>query len=172
MAERTAETKRTTRETEMGPRHVVTDRPTMQEKPPDILLTNYKMLDFLLLRPEEQPLWRNNAPETLRFLVVDELHTYRGRQGADVPTDLAPHRKILPLATQVERRLVQVVAERIHDVDAERRAGAFVLAGDGIDQRLVGQHGRQQVHPLVVRERRAVGRLDLPQVGHVLGRGQ
>jgi ATP-dependent helicase YprA (DUF1998 family) len=50
--------------------------------PPDILLTNYVMLELLLTRPQEAPLVR--AAQGLRFLVLDELHTYRGRQGADV----------------------------------------------------------------------------------------
>ncbi len=51
--------------------------------PPDILLTNYVMLDLVLTRPDE----RNQlvrAAQGLRFLALDELHTYRGRQGADV----------------------------------------------------------------------------------------
>ncbi len=50
--------------------------------PPDILLTNYVMLELVLTRPWEHKLVR--AAEGLRFLVLDELHTYRGRQGADV----------------------------------------------------------------------------------------
>ncbi|MGH8544709.1 MAG: DEAD/DEAH box helicase, partial [Gammaproteobacteria bacterium] len=50
--------------------------------PPDILLTNYVMLELLLTRPYEKQLIR--AAQGLRFLVFDELHTYRGRQGADV----------------------------------------------------------------------------------------
>lgn len=50
--------------------------------PPDILLTNYVMLELLLTRPREKSLVR--AASGLRFLVLDELHTYRGRQGADV----------------------------------------------------------------------------------------
>lgn len=51
--------------------------------PPDILLTNYVMLELVLTRPDE----RNHlirAARGLEFLVLDELHTYRGRQGADV----------------------------------------------------------------------------------------
>jgi ATP-dependent helicase YprA (DUF1998 family)/very-short-patch-repair endonuclease len=51
-------------------------------KPPDILLTNYVMMELILTRPIEQALIR--AAQGLRFLVLDELHTYRGRQGADV----------------------------------------------------------------------------------------
>jgi DEAD/DEAH box helicase domain-containing protein len=68
----------------MGPTGIVTDRDTMHLKPPDILLTNYKMLDYLLIRPKDAPLWQYNGPETLRFLVVDELHTFDGAQGTDL----------------------------------------------------------------------------------------
>lgn len=64
--------------------HLIDDRETLRKHPPDILLTNYRMLDFLLLRPEDKTLWAENTPETLRFLVLDELHTYDGAQGSDV----------------------------------------------------------------------------------------
>lgn len=50
--------------------------------PPDLLLTNYVMLELLLTRPKEHRLV--DAARGLEFLVFDELHTYRGRQGADV----------------------------------------------------------------------------------------
>lgn len=50
--------------------------------PPDIILTNYVMLELILTRPDELGLVRGG--QGLRFLVLDELHTYRGRQGADV----------------------------------------------------------------------------------------
>jgi len=50
--------------------------------PPDILLTNYVMLELILTRVDERKLIQ--AAKGLRFLVLDELHTYRGRQGADV----------------------------------------------------------------------------------------
>ncbi len=68
----------------MGPGEVISDKEVLRQDPPDILLTNYKMLDFLLIRPGDQALWRFNAPETLRFLVVDELHTFDGAQGTDL----------------------------------------------------------------------------------------
>ena len=68
----------------MGRDHVVTDRDTLRERPPDILLTNYKMLDYLLVRPFDFRLWRHNGPDTLRYLVVDELHTFDGAQGTDL----------------------------------------------------------------------------------------
>ena len=68
----------------MGRDHVVTDRETLRERPPDILLTNYKMLDYLLVRPFDFRLWRHNGPDTLRYLVVDELHAFDGAQGTDL----------------------------------------------------------------------------------------
>lgn len=58
------------------------DKREIIENPPDVLLTNYVMLELILTRPQE---WRLvEAAQNLRFLVFDELHTYRGRQGADV----------------------------------------------------------------------------------------
>jgi len=63
---------------------LVTNRETMRLMPPDILLTNYKMLDYLMIRPKDFPIWKQNEPGTLRFLVVDELHTFDGAQGTDL----------------------------------------------------------------------------------------
>lgn len=58
------------------------EREAITTQPPDILLTNYVMLELILTRPYETKLIQ--AANGLRFLVLDELHTYRGRQGADV----------------------------------------------------------------------------------------
>lgn len=59
-----------------------TTRLEIMRTPPDILLTNYVMLELILTRPIERSLIAN--AQGLQFLVLDELHTYRGRQGADV----------------------------------------------------------------------------------------
>jgi len=58
------------------------DRDRIIKDPPDILLTNYVMLELLLTRPRDRKLI--DAANGLWFLILDELHTYRGRQGADV----------------------------------------------------------------------------------------
>jgi ATP-dependent helicase YprA (DUF1998 family) len=58
------------------------ERNIIVSKPPDILLTNYVMLELILTRVYEKQLIK--AAQGLKFLVLDELHTYRGRQGADV----------------------------------------------------------------------------------------
>ncbi|EHY91209.1 helicase family protein with metal-binding cysteine cluster [Saccharomonospora azurea NA-128] len=58
-------------------------RRDIQNNPPDILLTNYVMLELMLTRPDDRRSLIRMATG-LEFLVFDELHTYRGRQGADV----------------------------------------------------------------------------------------
>lgn len=63
---------------------VITCRQEMQKSPPDILMTNYKMLDYLLIRQDDRALWAENSPDTLRYLVVDEIHTFDGAQGTDL----------------------------------------------------------------------------------------
>ncbi len=64
-------------------RRTTSTRRRILADPPDILLTNYVMLELVLTRPDERS-HLIRAAQGLRFLVLDELHTYRGRQGADV----------------------------------------------------------------------------------------
>jgi hypothetical protein len=52
--------------------------------PPDILLTNCMMFELLLTRQDEVDRTVIGNARGLKFIVLDELHTYRGRQGADV----------------------------------------------------------------------------------------
>ena len=60
------------------------ERKQIADEPPDILLTNFMMLELLMTRQEEIDRRVVGNCAGLRFLVLDELHTYRGRQGADV----------------------------------------------------------------------------------------
>jgi hypothetical protein len=62
----------------------------MQDSPPDILITNYSMLNIMLMRAIETSIfdqtraWLAESPEHVFHLVVDELHTYRGTPGTEV----------------------------------------------------------------------------------------
>lgn len=56
-------------------------RAEMLENPPHILITNYAMLEHLLLLPRNAPLFKNSD---LQFLVLDEIHTYAGAQAIEV----------------------------------------------------------------------------------------
>ena len=62
----------------------------MQQFCPDILITNYSMLEYMLLRPREQKIWNDthewldlNSENKLMF-VIDEAHMYRGSSGGEV----------------------------------------------------------------------------------------
>ncbi len=59
------------------------ERESLINDPPHVILTNYVMLEYLLLRPRDRTMLEI-AVGDLDFLAVDELHFYRGRQGADV----------------------------------------------------------------------------------------
>lgn len=58
--------------------------------PPDILVTNYSMLEYMLMRPLERPVfeatreWLASNPSERLLLVIDEAHLYRGAAGAEV----------------------------------------------------------------------------------------
>jgi len=59
-------------------------RERIAANPPDLILTNYVMLELLMTRFDPNDRQVINAAKGLEFLVLDEMHTYRGRQGADV----------------------------------------------------------------------------------------
>jgi DEAD/DEAH box helicase domain-containing protein len=111
--------------TVMTATEVITDRETLRKAPPDILLTNYKMLDYLLVRPKDRALWAHNQPGTLRYLVVDELHTFDGAQG----TDLAL------LLRRLRRRLGTPDGHLVH-------VGTSATLGDG-DTAALREYARQ-----------------------------
>jgi DEAD/DEAH box helicase domain-containing protein len=74
------------RPTRMEEEGIIEDRDTLVQSPPDILLTNFKMLDFSLMQARFNNLWKHNFVdiELLKFIVLDELHTYDGAKGSDV----------------------------------------------------------------------------------------
>lgn len=65
-------------------------RQEMQEQCPDILITNYSMLEYMLMRPIEKPIWEatqewlESSPSNKLLFVIDEAHMYRGSSGGEV----------------------------------------------------------------------------------------
>ena len=59
-------------------------RQKMRETPPHILLTNYSMLEYLLIRPDDSPLFDNDKGRHRQFIVLDEAHQYRGVKGMEM----------------------------------------------------------------------------------------
>ncbi len=59
-------------------------RDEMRKKPPHILLTNYSMLEYLLIRPDDSPLFDHDRGKHWQFIVLDEAHQYRGAKGMEM----------------------------------------------------------------------------------------
>lgn len=59
-------------------------RSEMRETPPHILLTNYSMLEYLLIRPADSPLFAGTGARRWTYLVLDEAHQYRGARGMEM----------------------------------------------------------------------------------------
>ena len=64
-----------------APANELQTRRQMRENPPNILITNPSMLEYLMLRPEDNPLFTSAS---LEYLILDEAHTYRGAYGIEL----------------------------------------------------------------------------------------
>src|SRR5262249_55111746 len=65
-------------------RNELMSRTRMRVSPPHILLTNYAMLEYLLLRPEDCEFFDGSTGKHWQFLVLDEAHIYDGASGIEV----------------------------------------------------------------------------------------
>lgn len=59
-------------------------REQIRDNPPHILLTNYAMLEYLLLRPVDTKLFDGPTGKFWRWIVLDEIHVYNGARGAEI----------------------------------------------------------------------------------------
>ena len=59
-------------------------RDSMKERPPHILITNYAMLEYLMLRPEDNVFFDGPTSKYWKYIVLDEAHTYTGSTGIEV----------------------------------------------------------------------------------------
>ncbi len=59
-------------------------RERMRETPPHILLSNYAMLEYLLLRPQDCEFFDGDTGGQWRFIVMDEAHVYDGASGIEI----------------------------------------------------------------------------------------
>lgn len=59
-------------------------RKEMRNNPPHILLTNYSMLEYLLIRPDDSPLFDGDRGRHWQYIVLDEAHQYRGAKGMEM----------------------------------------------------------------------------------------
>lgn len=97
-----------------------------QGRIPQILITNYAMLEYLLLRPEDSPLFESGS---WRYIVLDEAHTYSGAQGIEVSMLL----RRLKHRLEMRRGDVQCIATSATLTEDNARAAA-TFARDLFDE--------------------------------------
>jgi len=68
-------------------------RAEIRQQPPDILLTNFAMLEYLLLRPQDQDIFGHRS---VRYVVLDEAHSYSGAQGIDIGLLMRRFQRLFP----------------------------------------------------------------------------
>jgi len=59
-------------------------REQIRETPPNILFTNYSMLEYLMIRPNDKTLFMGEYALNWKFIVLDEAHVYNGASGIEV----------------------------------------------------------------------------------------
>lgn len=100
--------------------------------PPDLLVTNYSMLEYMLMRPLERPIfdatrdWLERNPDERLLLVIDEAHLYRGSSGAEVGLLLRRLRSRLSLHPE---RLQVICTSASFDDEEHARVFAAQLTG-------------------------------------------
>jgi ATP-dependent helicase YprA (DUF1998 family) len=105
--------------------------------PPDLLVTNYSMLEYMLMRPLERPIfdatrqWLADNPTERLLLVVDEAHMYRGAAGAEV--GLLLRRLRARLAIPAERLQVICTGASFNDLDYAREFAAQLVGKSPAD---------------------------------------
>ncbi|MEQ9186976.1 MAG: DEAD/DEAH box helicase [Cryomorphaceae bacterium] len=118
------------------------DREAMKSEVPDIILTNYMMLELIMTRQGESWL-RESISNNLDFLVFDELHTYRGRQGSDVSLlirrikGLAEKRKVICIGTSA------TMASKGTPIDKKRSVAAVgntIFGENFTEKNVVGEY--------------------------------
>lgn len=123
-------------QTQPGDRELMT-RQEMQAQCPDILVTNYSMLEYMLLRPIERSLfnqtreWLAQDEHNQLILVVDEAHMYRGAGGAEVAL----------LIRRLQARL-GIPRERMRCILTSASLGSGPAAEDAVKQFAVALCGR------------------------------
>jgi ATP-dependent helicase YprA (DUF1998 family) len=110
-------------------------RHEVHEDPPDLLITNYSMLEYMMMRPIERPIfdktraWLKEFPEEKILVVMDEAHLYRGAQGAEVGLLLRRFRERLG----IEADRFQVICATASFNDKEN-AGDFGAQLTGVER--------------------------------------
>ncbi|WP_394693141.1 DEAD/DEAH box helicase [Hyphobacterium sp.] len=120
---------RRTHDAELLTRHEV------HTSPPDLLITNYSMLEYMMMRPIERPIfdatrkWLQARPDEKFLVVLDEAHLYRGAQGAEVGLLLRRLRERLGVPSE---RFQVICATASFSEEGKKNAGGFGAQLSGV----------------------------------------
>lgn len=131
-------------------------REEMLRTPPKILITNYAMLEHLLLLPRNAPLFAQN---TLRCIVLDEIHTYTGAQATEVAFLLRKLKNRLNLNRPLQVFGTSATLPEGDDADKKICRFASDLFGEHVDQIV---RGKRVPHQRLLEKRVDIFSLDIP----------
>ena len=129
----------------------VLSRDLMRENPAPILVTNGTMLEYMLVRQVDAPIIEQSKGK-LRWIVLDEAHTYMGSQAAELALQL---RRVLQ-AFEVEAKHVRFVATSatIAGSDAEKQLQQYLAQLAGVDESQVAVIGGKRSVPRLPNKKR------------------
>ena len=96
-------------------------RETMQQTPPHILITNYSMLEYMLLRPKDDKVF---SSAKLRYIVLDEAHIYKGTTGMETSMLMRRLRARLKVTDQVQYILTSATLGEKKQIKALLNSGS------------------------------------------------
>ena len=111
----------------------------MQSCPPDILITNYSMLEYMLMRQRESNIWRNTAEwlrrsaENKLLIVLDEAHMYRGSAGGEIALLLERLFSRLEIGLEKVQFILTTASLPLDSEEAQKAIEAFYSGLTGKD---------------------------------------
>ena len=142
----------------------VLSRKRLRESPPPVLLTNATMLEYMLVRSEDKPILEQSAGQ-LKWIVLDEAHTYIGSQAAELALLL---RRVM-IGFDVNPKDVRFVATSAtiggDEADSKNKLREFLadLAGVSVDQVVVAS-GQREVPSIAQASASDSNKLDVKQL--------
>lgn len=118
------------------PKNWYLTREEMLRDPPKVLITNYAMLEHLLLLPRNEGLFKANA---LRFIVLDEIHTYRGAQATEVAFLLRKLKNRLGVRDSLQVFGTSASLAEGEDADEQLKEFASGLFGERVEEVVRGK---------------------------------
>ena len=112
-------------------------REEMRKNPPHILLTNYSMLEYLLIRPEDSALFDSGAGTHWQFIILDEAHQYRGTKGMEMAMLIRRLKQRIREGGREERpfRCIATSATITSDESQKNREKVAQFAGNLFDEK-------------------------------------